>query len=158
MGNWDDIPPALRAGPTDEPVLDLIIKRVREAARVRHDFQTVVSNASGERRLHRPGFESEYAKGVGGKPMLDGLARAHKVYSDSLQSLINMLDNRELAKFLAASIMALFPDIGYNSSGRPLRKLQGPTDVLHLVLPARGDTLVRTLIKRVKSGSGDFYW
>jgi hypothetical protein len=68
-----------------------------------------------------------------------------------------MLDNKDLAKFLAAYIMLLFPDIG--SDKQPVRHLQPMHGLLQKVQQGRGDMLVRELIKAVKTKQRpDVYW
>jgi hypothetical protein len=151
MSDWDDIPEKHHAKTdNDKMVLDLMIKRIREAVRMRHDFQNLAGEAAGERRLRKPALRSEFARGSS-KPSMDSLARAHDIMLKAVGDLLPLLDNVELRQLIKDTAIRLFPPIGMdpaNPKSGVLRRLRGPVSVLDTILPNRGDTLVRVLLKK----------
>lgn len=170
--NYKDIPreyhPVLYS---DGMPLLVIVSGFREGVRIRHDFQTALAHATGDRRLHSAvTWESEFVKRIQDQqtagstaapalPTLAELAEEHKKIENDTEAEIASLNNTELKKFLSAHVNVLFPDIGFSSkTGEALQRLPAPKSVLESLDPvgAYGADLVRLLL-RPRSQSA-FYW
>ena len=145
-----------------------IVINVKEAIKIRHDFQTasdIADKTEGVLRLPgsvRP-WESNFANTA--RPdakTLAGLAAEHKrLILDSQSYGTQVLGNFKLAMLIRQNLGSLFPDIGFNdSTGERLHKLlRKEKSVLQIFNPMGVEdnrNLIRLLIKQPRAD--EFYW
>src|SRR5215207_843207 len=143
------------------PLMDIVIA-VKEAVKIRHDFQTAAQIANNARSLHPPKWESNFAHTA--RPdakTLQGLAAEHnRLRVDALQRATAIRGNPQLGKLVRENLALLFPDIGFSAvSGNALLRLQPPqAGILKVFHPLGVDdnaNLIRLLTKRF---GNIFYW
>lgn len=145
MSNWDDIPDALLPDPSEKPILELIATHVREAVRIRHDFQGALKIFRRERHLPLPPLESTIGKSTKSTDP-NVYVKEHEKRANVVKSLIQSIKTDALRVFLSEEIKHFFPDISLELKPGAPKFLFGNTTVLNELVPHREDMLIRLLI------------
>jgi hypothetical protein len=164
---YKGIPTDLIPARADGMSLTYIVIDVKEAIKVRHDFEAAVTAADRTKGILRlPGlvgrWESSFANSVRpGSKTMAGLAAEHQRLTLDAQSYSQLPGNIKLAGLLRENLRSLFPKIGFDeSTGEPLRRLliKGKS-VLQIFDPIGVEddaNLIRLLLKPPTNGA--FYW
>jgi hypothetical protein len=161
MRLWDDIPVKYRPDQDDLLMLDGILDKVIEIIKMYFDFDVAQSRSQGERRLG--GNASRYGRTASGANAVEWGREVLNLRSRTLL-LIARLKNAELTDLLIHRAMPLFSEIvGMIVPGgsRKVRQLRGPHSLLDKILPARPDTLIRSMLlpqERLLPRPEEFDW
>ena len=135
---WNAIPRNLHPKTAnDQRLLLSIADAVREAALIRHDFQTTLSMNTRERSLRPVAMESQFGK-LKGRTARE-LAQEHIALLQKVRWRISRLDNAVLKAYLTPRIAWLFPDIGWSDSMGGLKRLRRPESVRDQINPLLSD-------------------
>ena len=164
---YEGIPADFLPTRADESVLFDIAMNVKEAIKLRHDFNTAIEIADKDQGVRRlpgsvPPWESNFAQTE--RPdakTLAGLAAQHNRLALEAKSYVARIrGNSKLATLFRQNLGSLFPDIGFSeSTGQFVRRLlRRKETVLQIFKPMESDNhvLIRLMIKPPQNYQ--FYW
>jgi hypothetical protein len=156
---WSQIPAQLQPSAEDMLALDFAIDDIREAVRLRHDFQTTASVEAKERRLAPKGLESDFAKTRRPPPTPKEISDEYQATRQKIVGQLFRVKNKKLMHFLFSRLHMILPDIGMSEKA-PLRVLgKDQMSLLGALEPDRPDILIVLLIRHpFITLDGSYYW